>query len=148
MERWSEPVCALRSLSEQTPGARSANKDYDSSFAWRLMLLHIVGEMRQFLRRNPQCFAGLLADSRYNLVVQVVDQFGGFFFDCRRGVGHRFVDARGSFFHLAVEVVHRIPSILKTQTRRICAADAEQEDYFAEWGPGQSVSIQKDNGKG
>jgi len=75
------------------------------------MLFHVLGQASHFLRRNAQRFGRVLTDCRYNFVVEIIEQLRRFFLYRRRRFGYRFVDARGCFFHLAVEVVHGDPSI-------------------------------------
>src|SRR3954451_2801313 len=83
---------------------------WNDSLALALVLLHVVSQVSQLFRRDPQCFGGVLAYGWHHLIVDIGDYVRGFFFQMFRGL-----------FYLTVKVIHgnsqlREPSLFRAQT--------------------------------
>src|ERR1035437_7885102 len=72
--------------------------------------LQKVGELGELSRRRSQRLRGVGPHCRHHLVVQIRDQFRRLFFQSLGNVRYRAIEARGSFFHLAVEFRHTHPA--------------------------------------
>ena len=74
------------------------------------LCLQKVSELGKFPRRRSQRLRRMCSHRWHNLVVQIRYQLRRLFFQSLGDIRYRTIEARGSFFHLAVEFGHTHPA--------------------------------------